>query len=319
MHVKVKGAGNVEYNFDLEELSIDKLRTLVKKLGIKGYCFVTKFRCRQLIGEHDVYQQAYNNDISETSATSVQKKLVSELRKVQAFFHLEIFEQIMKINLLKDRSDHENGTGEKQTWSALAELYNNTNSDPNLDEIDYTCRFDQLNHLINNSGYEDLNLKNFTSTMDNGTEMKKFFTGMFKLQREIKRLMTTVSGTHNNDPMAFVDKAKVKVKTVYVHRLALYYFFVKCKEFPRVDDEFASSLPEEMKGSSHNRPPSEILMTPGAGASVATSKLSVKKPANMNDFVDALVQAFKDIAAMMREKHSTDKMFCLTRHGWCLS
>jgi hypothetical protein len=147
--------------------------------------------------------------------------------------------------------------------------------------------------------------------MDNGTEMKKFFTGMCKLQREIKHLMTTVSGTHNNNPMAFVNKAKAKMKTVYVHRLALYYFFVKCEEFPQVDDEFASSLPEEMKGTSHNRPPSEILMTPGAGATVATSKSSVKKPANMNDFSDASVQAFKDIAATMREKHSTDKMFCL--------
>jgi hypothetical protein len=123
----------------------------------------------------------------------------------------------MKINSLKDQSDHENGTGEKQTWSALADLYNNTDSDPNLDEIDYTCRFDQQNHLINNSRYEDLDLEKFTSTMDNGSEMKKFFTGMFKLQREIKRLMTTVSGTHNNNPMAFVNKAKAKVKTVYVH------------------------------------------------------------------------------------------------------
>jgi hypothetical protein len=90
-HVKVKGAGDIEYNFDLEKLSIDKLQTHVKKLGIKGYCSVTKFRCHQLIGEHVVYQQAYNNDISKTSATSVQKKLVSELRKVQAFFHPENF------------------------------------------------------------------------------------------------------------------------------------------------------------------------------------------------------------------------------------
>jgi hypothetical protein len=310
-HVKIKGAGDIEYNFDLEELSIDKLWTLAKKLGIKGYCSVTKFQCHQLIGKHVIYQQAYNNDISETSATSVQKKLVLELQKVQAFFHPEIFEQIMKINSLKDRSDHENGTGEKQTWSALADLYNNTDSDPNLDEIDYMCQFDQQNHLINNSGYEDLNLEKFTSTVDNGTKMKKFFTGMFKLRQEIKHLMTTVSGTHNNNLMAFVNKAKAKVKTVYVHRLALYYFFVKCKEFPQVDDEIASSLPEEMTGSSHNRPPSEILMTPSAGASVATSKSSVKKLANTNDFLDASVQAFKDIAATVRQKHSTDKMFCL--------
>jgi hypothetical protein len=53
-HIKVKGADSVEFDFDLETLLIDKLRALVKKLGIKGYCSVTKFRCRQLIGEHVV-------------------------------------------------------------------------------------------------------------------------------------------------------------------------------------------------------------------------------------------------------------------------
>jgi hypothetical protein len=54
--------------------------------------------------------------------------------------------------------------------------------------------------------------------------------------------MTTVSGTHNNNPMAFVDTAKKRVKNCSTHRLALYSFFVKCEEHPNVDNEFASSL-----------------------------------------------------------------------------
>jgi hypothetical protein len=59
-------------------------------------------------------------------------------------------------------------------------------------------------------------------------------------------------------------------------------------------------------------------MTPGAGTSVVTSKLSVKKPANTNDFLDASVQAFKDIAATMQEKHSTDKK-CFAYSPWMVS
>jgi hypothetical protein len=41
---------------------------------------------------------------------------------VQAFFHPDLFEKMMVVNNLKGRADHENGTSEKQTWSALADL-----------------------------------------------------------------------------------------------------------------------------------------------------------------------------------------------------
>jgi hypothetical protein len=82
---------------------------------------------------------------------------------------------------LKSRSALENGTTAGQTWSALADLYNNMEPDPNLDDIDYTTRFDTNNHFIKNSGFEDLQLSNFTETAGNGTELKKYFTSLFKL------------------------------------------------------------------------------------------------------------------------------------------
>jgi hypothetical protein len=195
MHIKVRGADSVEFDFDLETLSIDKLRALVKKLGIKGYCSVTEFRCRQLIGEDVVvYQQVYNSEIRETGAAAIKKKLSSELRKIQAFFHPNVFDQIMQINSLKDHSALENGTTANQTWAALADLYNNQDSsDANLDEIDSTSRFDRHNHLINNSGYEDIQLTQFTATMDNGNELKKYITGLFKLWREMKAPAPTIT------------------------------------------------------------------------------------------------------------------------------
>jgi hypothetical protein len=87
--------------------------------------------------------------------------------------------------------------------------------------------------------------------------------------------------------MAIVNNAKKNLKNVTAHHLALYYFFIKCEEFPRVDDKFASSLPEEMKGLSHNKPPLEVFMTLGGG-SVCTSKSSSKK-SSTKDFSDASV------------------------------
>jgi hypothetical protein len=129
----------------------------------------------------------------------------------------------------------------------------------------------------------------------------------------MKVMMITVSGTHNNDPLAYVDRAKTTVKNIVgVHRLALYYFFVKCEEFPRVDDEFASSLPEDIKGSSNKKPSSEIVLsTPSAARTSISGSRSSSKKANTNDFSDASVQAFKDIAETMKQKHCTDKMFRL--------
>jgi hypothetical protein len=77
-----------------------------------------------------------------------------------------------------------------------------------------------------------------------------------------------------------------------------------------VDDEFASSLPKEMKSSSQAKPPTKITMSTPGGASVITAGSTAKK-SSKNDLSDESIQAFRDIAAAMKEKHSTDKMFCL--------
>jgi hypothetical protein len=84
-------------------------------------------------------------------------------------------------------------------------------------EFDCSAVKDTNDHLIDNPGYEDVDLTQFTETTDNGNGIKKYITGLLKLCREMKSLMTTVSGTHNNDPMAFVDCAKKRVKNCSVH------------------------------------------------------------------------------------------------------
>jgi hypothetical protein len=84
-----------------------------------------------------------------------------------------------------------------------------------------------------------------------GKEIKKFVGMLFKLRSEIKKMMS-ISGTHNNDPMYYVDRAKQRVPGGGVcHCLSLlYYFYVKCEENTHVNDEFTIGMPDDLKGTS---------------------------------------------------------------------
>jgi hypothetical protein len=57
------------------------------------------------------------------------------------------------------------------------------------------------------------------------------------------------SGTHCNDPLEFVNLAIKKCK-FSIHRLAVYYFFVKCEDNSRIDDQFQPFMSDELKGTS---------------------------------------------------------------------
>jgi hypothetical protein len=71
---------------------------------------------RYLIAEHVIYQQVYNKESHQTSTAAIKKKLFAELRKIQAFFHPYIIDQIQQINSLKSCSVAlENGTTAGQT------------------------------------------------------------------------------------------------------------------------------------------------------------------------------------------------------------
>jgi hypothetical protein len=120
----------------------------LKKLGVKEYCSATKFKCRQLIAQHIGLTAMYERESSVTSATALLKKLNSEIRKIQCFFHSDAFDQMMEVNHLKGRVDHENGNTEKQTWSSLADLYNCLDPDVQVDTFDCDLDKDDHNHLV---------------------------------------------------------------------------------------------------------------------------------------------------------------------------
>jgi hypothetical protein len=121
--------------YSLEKLTIDPLRFLLKSLSVKGYASATWFKCHQLLAHHVQFHQMYNHESNENSIPNLEKKFNTEICIIQLFFHLDMFEQMMQVNQLKGRVDHENGNTEKQTWSALADLFNSTDPDDGVDKV----------------------------------------------------------------------------------------------------------------------------------------------------------------------------------------
>jgi hypothetical protein len=197
-----------------------------------------------LLGVHVSLRDIYNIETNQHNAKSVEKKLNSELRKIHSFFHLEIFEEMMQVNALKGRVDHENGTNAKQTWSSLADLYNCVDLDDGMYILDFECEGDHHKHLLHEPAFAKANLTDFAHTPAGSAELKRYFHGLFKFRHKITDLLGE-SGTHNNDPMSYVDTAKVKER-------GSTSFICKCEENPRVDTEFVVSMPSEFKGTSTN-------------------------------------------------------------------
>jgi hypothetical protein len=171
----------VHLEYPLKDLTIDQLRHLLRNLSVKGYCSATKFKCRMLLAHHVQFQKFYNQETNLNSNANLEKKLNSDIWKIQAFFHPDIFEQMMAVDNLTGRVDHENGTSKKQTWSALTDLYNSTDPDQGVDIFDCYLKTNEKNHLINQTGYNSIDLTNFTMTPIGSKEIKKFLPGLFKL------------------------------------------------------------------------------------------------------------------------------------------
>jgi hypothetical protein len=88
----------VEVEFDLNAFTSDQLRLLCKQVRCSGYASLSKYNLRRQLFTHAglmcMYDRAANND----AMTNIQKRLNSDLRKVNTFVHKEMFEQVKNIN-----------------------------------------------------------------------------------------------------------------------------------------------------------------------------------------------------------------------------
>jgi hypothetical protein len=93
-----------------------------------------------------------------------------------------------------------------------------------------------------------------------------------------------------------------RAPSAQVHRLAAYYFFMRCKDHPRVVAEFAICMPEELKATSTKPIDSNWSSAPG-GTDTSRATRSSKKT-SPNDFLEKSMKAITDIAAAVLKKET---------------
>jgi hypothetical protein len=78
---------------------------------------------------------------------------------------------------------------------------------------------------------------------------KKRINLLFRTRRKMRDNMT-LSGTHDSDPWNFIDHAMNKIPGGWqLPKVGVWYFYLRCEEFPDVDAAFQIFLDDGLKGS----------------------------------------------------------------------
>lgn len=207
-------------SFLLDKPTSDQLCTLCKNVGVR-YVNRTKFGCRKALWIEANEQETREKD-GLRIATASERASSNTIRLVNVLFSNNFYDSFIKLNDVKNRTDHETGGMPSDFWwSDVAEAINGDSSDdPSpLQTIipPGNPHFDELN---------DLDLENF----DNMTSevLRKRFNLLLKVRNVMKQNMTT-SGEHDSDSYNFVDVAMKKVGGANsLTWIGCYYFFEQC-------------------------------------------------------------------------------------------
>ena len=187
--------------------------------------------------------------------TKKMKTIAFHCRVINTMFHKEQRANFLRLNALKDRTDHENGTTRKKFFVAVSDLMSATMEDDQdflinmvqLPKNDINKRVAEVNKQPQ---MESFNITNYVRMDSNSCE--KLLTKLIKLRRQIQAFMTK-SGTHDEDPWKYFERAKKHCrKCTGVHQFTSTYFFLHCNDYPQLDQVFVSVLDSPIKHSSNN-------------------------------------------------------------------
>jgi hypothetical protein len=100
LQVEQEDGVNVEVIYELADmLTLDQLRLLCKKVRCHGYASLSKFHCCRQSAAHAGLIMMYDQAADKDAMTNIKKKMNSDLRKVNTFFHNEMLEQVKSINV----------------------------------------------------------------------------------------------------------------------------------------------------------------------------------------------------------------------------
>jgi hypothetical protein len=105
--------------------------------------------------------------------------------------------------------------------------------------------------------------------------------------------------------LSYVNHAKQRVG-IGANRLSLYYFFVKCEDNPRDDEEFIVGMPDDLKGSSTGtKGVGSNKLVDATDQSVARTVTSCTQKTKQQA-LDSSTAAFESIATTLASKEAQE-------------
>jgi len=223
--------------YSLDSFTSDQLKVICKNVGVKCFSSASKFLMRKLIAHQKKWGMLANIHPLIDSGDKLVKKLNTQLRIINAVSHKDITAPLKKVNDLKDRFDQEHGLMPRQTWQKFADLVNDATPDDELDKILCPNVLDVEVHEDHMKKYDDdaIDPKKFNNV--DSKSVADIVAKLFKVREEMKRCMEH-TGTHDYDPMRYVDRGIKRSGHKEINRLAAYCFWQKAEEVPDLEDTF---------------------------------------------------------------------------------
>jgi hypothetical protein len=240
------------------------------------------------------------------------------LQLVNVVFGEEFVDQFLKVNDWKAQADHEFKTTAKAFYikanlahattlastidkSVKGDRLNSEDDGLSLSTIDNNSDDDEANdcycdlvipsgnhYLRNLTTNPHINLRNVDVFSMEG--FRKKVLDLFAVRGVMKTNMHA-SGTHDSDPWNFVQHALATVKPSGLTHVSVYYFYLRCKTTPGIDDSFQPFLDPELMGST------ETMAEKADGHSPSVAKTGKRKVGTI----------LEDVSDQLRELIATTK------------
>jgi hypothetical protein len=240
-----------EEMFDLCVLNVDQIQQLCKNVGVTN-CgnstknLVLRLHCNYFSYQKSLKEQGVSHQTHEHQTTS------TILCAVNVVFSDKFIIDFLTINDHKACVDHEMGTTHKEFFICACDAHNAcdeasiaSSDNQNGDNSNYML----LVYLPGDMDLEKqdgINLRavdQFTAK----TFCKKIMD-LFAIRKLIKTNMG-VSSQHNGNTWDFIQHAITVTRVKSISHLAVYYFWMRCKHQPGIDESFQPFSDPEIKGS----------------------------------------------------------------------
>jgi hypothetical protein len=223
---ETKDGVDVLVDYDIKSLNTNQVRSLCKRFGVASYSSKRVFICRRMLAQKQVQCAKLEEAVAFDTATAESKKLNTALRIINALFCSAFLPKFLAINDKKGRPDHELGRSTPKTiYKDISEYVNSEEPDEVLDKLNVSILSDNNLHLLDETLYGCVDLTTILPVSCDGKVVQNLVSKLIKIRHHVQDMMRT-SGTHDSDPLLFIDVGKKRAKVTGVHKLAAYYFIV---------------------------------------------------------------------------------------------